>query len=133
MKMKMKFLSLLAVVAFAGAVTGCVETVDGHSEAGVPFVKDSVEGRYEVSPQRVFDAAKAVLKFNGALVSENLINNSLEGKVNQETVWVQVEQIDNVKPVTRVVVQVRTRARGTDIDLAHDIEKQIAIKLVEQH
>ena len=35
-----------------------------------------------------------------------------------------------MKPVTRVVVQTRTRSGASDIDLAHDIEKQIALQLV---
>jgi hypothetical protein len=41
-----------------------------------------------------------------------------------------VSEVDQAKPISDVVVQVRTKAGGTDIELAHDIEKQIALALV---
>ena len=127
--MKTKFFVLFVMAALAGIVTGCVETVDGRAQPGVPFLKDKVEGRYERSLPQVIAAAKAVLKFNGQLTSDNSVNNSLEAKVNQESVWVKVDEIDPVKPVTRVQVQTRSRAGISDIDLAHEIEKQIALNL----
>jgi len=117
------------MAALAGMVAGCVETVDGRSHAGVPFVKDKVEGSYERSVPQVVEAAKAVLKFNGQLISNNTINNSLEGRVNQESVWIKVDELDASKPITRVQVQTRGPAGGPDVDLAHEIEKQIAIQL----
>src|ERR1700710_2915746 len=105
MKIKLFVGFLIASLAVIGA--GCVETVDGRSQAGVPFVKEKIEGRYERSVSQVLDAARAVIKLNGTLTSENTVNNSLEGKVNQITVWVRVEELDSVKPVTRVIVQAR--------------------------
>jgi len=129
--MKKKIFGLLLLTALAGFVTtGCVETVDGRSEAGIPFIKDTVQGNYERSVPQVVDAARAVLKFNGQLTVDNSVNNSLEGKVNQVTVYIRVQGIDSVKPITRVMVQTRTRAGVSDIDLAHEIEKQIALQLV---
>jgi hypothetical protein len=127
--MKIKLLALFLLAALAGLATGCVETVDGHSQMGDPFVKDKVEGRYERTVQQVLDAARAVIKFNGALTGDNTVNNSLEGKINQVSVFVRADEIDTLKPVTRVQVQARTRAGGTDLDLAHEIEKQIALQL----
>jgi hypothetical protein len=32
--------------------------------------------------------------------------------------------------VTEILVQARTKAGGTDVDLAHEMEKQVALKLV---
>jgi len=52
-----------------------------------------------------------------------------EGKVNQRSVWVRVEQID--PKISSVRVQTRTKGGGTDADLAHELEKQIALKLVK--
>ncbi|EEF57188.1 hypothetical protein [Pedosphaera parvula] len=127
--MKNKFLILLLVAGLASLVAGCVSTVDGRSEAGIPFLKDSVEGRYERTVPVVFAAAKQVLAFNGALVAENTLNNSLEARIAQREVFVRVQELDPVKPITRLVVQTRTPAGGTDIDLAHEIEKQIALKM----
>ncbi|HZQ47683.1 MAG TPA: hypothetical protein VFC07_11765 [Verrucomicrobiae bacterium] len=128
--MKRKLFALFMIAGMAGLVAGCVETVDGRSQAGVPFVKDKVEGRYERPTPQVFAAAKKVLAFNGTLTGENTINNSLEAKVNQESVWVRVEELDANKSVSHVIVQARTKAGGTDLDLAHEIEKQIALQLV---
>lgn len=128
--MKRKIFALFLTAGMAGLVAGCVETVDGRSQAGVPFVKDKVEGRYERPVPQVFAAAKKVLAFNGTLTGENTINSSLEAKVNQDSVWVRVEELDTTKPVSHVIVQARTKGGGTDLDLAHEIEKQIALQLV---
>ena len=79
-------------------------------------------------------AAKDVIKFNGTLLSETTLHTetnevkTVEGKVNQRTVWVRVEAVD--PKVTGVAVQARTPGGGADVELAHELEKQIAIKLV---
>ena len=127
--MKTKLLILLATTTLAGFVTGCVESVDGRTHAAVPFIKNKVEGSYERSVPQVLEAATAVIKFNGQLVADNTVNNSIEGRVNQTTVWVRVEEVDASKPVSRVQVQTRNRAGAPDLDLAHEIEKQIALQL----
>ncbi len=128
--MKTKILMLVVAAGVGVLGTGCVETVDGRSQAGVPWVKDSVEGRYEVPAARGFDAAKQVLAFNGTVTGENTINHSLEAKVNQTSVFVRVDDLDPSKPLTHVIVQTRTKGGGSDLDLAHEMEKQIALKLV---
>lgn len=130
--MMKKIFSALTAVSLIGA--GCVPTVTGRSTGGVPFVKDAVEGHYERTVDQVFDAAKDVVKFNGALVNESILHSetntvkTVEGKINQRNVWIRVEAMD--PKVTGVIVQTRTKGGGTDIDLAHEIEKQIALKLV---
>jgi len=101
----------------------------------VPFVKDRVEGRYERSVDQVFDASKQVVKTMGVLVREGVIYGqtnevkTVEGKVNQRNVWIKVEGIE--PKITSVIVQTRTSGGGADIDLAHELEKQIALKLVQ--
>ena|ERR1700722_4160263 len=127
--MNKKLFAVLLAAGLAGAVTGCVETVDGRSQAGVPFIKDKFESQYDVSVERVINAAKKVLAFNGTLVAENNINHSLEGKVNQTTVWVRVEAVDTSKPITKVTVQTRAKTGTTDLDLGKEIDKQIALQL----
>ena len=130
--MKIKFFVLFLVTALAGLVTGCVETIDGHTEPGVPFLKDKVEGRYERPLAQVLDAARAVIKFNGQLISDNVVNNTLEGRIDQMWVFVKVEEVQATpgKAVTQVTVQARNKYGGTNVDLAHEIEKQIALQLV---
>lgn len=117
----------MAVCGLAVLVSGCVNTVDGRKSPGVPFVKDKIEGSYQRPVAQVFAAAKEVLAFNGVLTGENTINNSLEAKVNTCSVWVRVDKID--EKVTHVIVQARAKGGVADIDLAHEIEKQIALKL----
>ncbi len=115
---------------------GCVDTVSGRKAGGVPWIKDRVEGHYERPLIQVFDAAKEVVKFNGALINESILHTetnevrTVEGKVNQRSVWIRVEAVDT--KVTGVVVQTRTPGGGSDIDLAHELEKQIALKLVSR-
>ena len=111
---------------------GCVETVTGDKTGGFP-IPDKMSGRYERPLDQVFDAAKDVVKFNGTLVKESIMHTetnmvkTVEGRINQRSVWVRVESID--PKVTQVMVQTRTQAGGSDLPLAHEIEKQIALKL----
>src|SRR5579872_6291855 len=85
-------------VVLVGA--GCVSTVDERKTAGVPFIKDRIEGRYERTVEQVADAAKQVVSSNGVLVNESTLYaqtnavKTVEGKVNQRTVWVRIESID---------------------------------------
>lgn len=119
--------------AFA-LVVGCVSTVNDRSTAGVPFVKDQVGGQYERSVDQVFQAAKEILSSLGTIVNDSTLYGqtnmvrTIQGKVDQRNVWIRVEGVDP-KPITLLVVQARTKAGGSDLDLAHEIEKQIAVKL----
>jgi outer membrane murein-binding lipoprotein Lpp len=111
---------------------GCVSTVNERKTGGMPFVKDKVQGRYEKSVDQLFTAAKEVIKENGILMNESTLYRTnavrtVEGKVNQRSVWVRIEAID--PKVTEVTVQTRTPGGGADIYLAHELEKQIALKL----
>ena len=117
-------------------VIGCVSTVSDRTKPGVPFVKDKIEGRYERSVEDCFVAARDVVKTMGTLTQEGTIHTTnstasvkyVEGKVNQRDVWVRLAPSDPV--VTTVTVQTRTSGGGSDLDLAHEIEKRIALKLV---
>ncbi|MBC8096221.1 MAG: DUF3568 family protein [Akkermansiaceae bacterium] len=134
--MNTKIFAGLLGLALLGA--GCVKTVTGGKTAAVPFIKDKIESRYERPAEQVFQAAKDVITFNGTLVHEgtlygqtNAIGNmvkTVEGKVNQRTVWVRIEQVE--PRISAVAVQTRTSGGGSDIDLAAEIDKQIALKLV---
>ena len=123
--MKMKW--ILFFGAGAVLISGCVATVDGRREVGMPFVRDKVEGRYERPVLDVWAAAKDVLKFSGTIYSEDTLQSTLEDSVDTRTVWVRVEPAD--PKVTKVTVQARTRNGGADMGLAAEIDKQIAIRL----
>lgn len=134
--MKMRY-----AAAFLGAVVlvaGCVSTVGGSKTAGVPFVNDKIQARYERPMDEVFEAAKEVITYNGTLLSESTLHGQTnavngiakvaQGKVNQRTVWVRVQQED--PKITAVAVQTRTSGGAADIQLAAEIDKQIALRLV---
>jgi hypothetical protein len=134
----MKISTFAALAALAALAIGCVGTVAGSKTAGVPFIKDKIEARYERPLDQVFQAAKDVVAYNGTVLSEktllhqtnavNGIAKIVEGKVNQRSVWIRVQQED--PRITDVTVQTRTSGGGTDIDLAAMLDKQIALKLV---
>ncbi len=133
--MRIQFFAGLVGVAVLAA--GCVNTVTGEKTVGVPFIKDSMESRYERPADQVFEAAKSVIKDEGVLVHEgtlygqtNAVGNivkTVQGKVNQRSVYVRVEQVDT--RVSDVTVETRTQGGVSDMDLAAQIDKQIALKL----
>jgi PBP1b-binding outer membrane lipoprotein LpoB len=134
---RMKFRFFAALMVTAVLVAGCVDTVTGGKTAGVPFIKDTIEARYEKPAEPVFQAAKQVIAEDGMLITEgtlygqtNALGNSvrtIKGKVNERTVYVRVEALD--PKITGTAVQTRTSGGVSDIDLAAQIDKQIAIKL----
>ncbi len=123
---------MIFAMAIGLLAVGCVSTVNERSTAGMPFIKDKIEGRYERSVGQVFQAAKDVVKDDGVLVREGTLYSTnevkfLEGKVNQRNVWIRVEPLD--PKITSIIVQTRTSGGGSDIDLAHQLEKEVALKL----
>ncbi len=125
--MKLNFFGSVLTAGLLLTSAGCFSGVDGHHRAGIPFVKDTIESRYERPVGQIFEAAKEVLKFNGSLIAENTINKSLEAKVDTRTVLVRIDEVE--PKVSRVVVQARKKNRMADIDLASEIDKQIALRL----
>jgi hypothetical protein len=120
------FLLLLCSLLLV-AVTGCVSTVDGRREAGVPLVKDRIIRVYERPVMQCWAAAKDVLGANGVIFSEDVMQSSISARVDTRTIRVKVESLD--EKVTRMTIQSRTKMGGSDIDLAGEIDKQIALRL----
>ena len=103
--------------------------------AGVPLTRDSVQGRYPRTLDQVYQASVQVIQNNGVVVTEfiphdttNMVR-SLQGKVNQCNVWLRVEAED--PKITSVTVQARTKWGGSNVDLAHELEKEIALQLAK--
>ena len=131
----MKTIIWMVLAASLWMVCGCVDTVNDRKTAGFPWVEDSVESRYPDRTQEdVLEASKAVLAKMGVLNAESTLYGqtnqvkALEGKVNQRSVWIRIEALN--PKLTSAVVQTRTAGGGSDMDLAHEIDKQIALKLV---
>lgn len=125
--MKRIFSAVIIAACLVGVGTGCYSTVEGDKRAGVPFLKDRLESRYERSVESVFEAARAVLQFNGTLTSENRVINSLEARIDNTTVWVRVEEVE--PGITMVQTQARGSGSGSRISIASEIDKQIALHL----
>ncbi|MGB7748026.1 MAG: DUF3568 family protein [Verrucomicrobiia bacterium] len=130
----MKTKIFAALVGIALVATGCVSTVaDTHTAAMVPFGRDSVVGNYQRTVDQVYQASVQVIQHNGVVITEYIPHDttntvrSLQGKVNQCDVWLRVEAVD--PQITQVAVQARTKWGNSNIDLAHELEKQIALQL----
>jgi hypothetical protein len=125
--MKINLSGLMAGICLLALTVGCYHSVDGRSRAGKPFVKDRLESRYERPTDQVFAAAKEVLAFNGTLTSENTVSRTLEARVDNNRVWVKVDEVE--PNICRVVVQSRKGNGSANVDLASEIDKQIALQL----
>ena len=125
--MRKNVLVFLAVSTLAIFVTGCVSTVDGRSEIANPLVKDKIVRVYERPVMQCWAASKDVLTAMGTIFSEDVMQSAVSAHVDTKIVRVKVESID--PKMSRVTVQVRTKTGGSDLDLAGEIDKQIALRL----
>ena len=131
---KILFAALAGAAIFA---TGCVQTVsDTRSFTFTPAARDSVAGRYNRPLDQVYKASVAVIQANGVLLREFVPHDytnqvrQLEGRVSDRKVWVRVEQID--AKLSQVDVEARTKIGRVDMDLVHELEKEIALKLAAE-
>lgn len=120
------FASLLLVSA-GFIVTGCYKTQEGRYKAGMPMAKDTLESRYERPADQIYQAAKATLAFNGTIIAENAGNRTASAQVNNRTVYIRVDEVE--PRVGRILVQARKKGGGGDIDLAAEIQTQVALRL----
>ena len=132
--MKTKIFAVFAGIAVIVA-TGCVNTVSGTKSPAMSWGQDSFVNKYERSVDQVYQASVTVIKNNGVLITEYIPNvtnvvRSLYGKVNQHNVWISVESLD--PKTTQVAVQVRSSAGFRDLNIAHELEKEIALQLQAQ-
>jgi len=119
--------ALTLLTALVIATPGCYKTMDDRSKFGVPFKKDKIAGQYERTVEQVQTAARKVLQFNGTVTSDDIINRVLSGKIDTRSVYVKLTEVE--PNLTGVTVQARKKNGTADIDLAAEIEKQIALQL----
>jgi hypothetical protein len=98
------------------------------------LAKDQLEGLYKRPLDEVFNAAKAVISEMGVLNKEGILHETnvvkvAEGRINERKVFVRVEAAEPT--VTSVIVQARTSGGRADIEMVHQVEKNIALKLVK--
>ncbi len=119
---------LLAISTLAFVTAGCVGTVDNRQVAGDPFSKDKLIRVYERPVLQCWAATKDVLAANGTIIHEDVMQSTLTARVDTRTVRVKTESLD--PKMTRVTLQVLTKTmRRGDLDLAGEIDKQIALRL----
>ncbi|MGZ4965439.1 MAG: DUF3568 family protein [Limisphaerales bacterium] len=124
--MKYKILLAIMLCSAAAIFSGCVETATGRMTTGMPLLTDTKISRYPRNLAQMSAATEAVLARMGKLVSHDTINNYYEARVNQRSVYVHLEAVEN--NITEVSVQART-GLGSDIQMAAEIDKQIALQL----
>ena len=131
--MRLKLLACGVAAAAAVVATGCVSTASGGKAAGVPFINDQFQSLYKMPPGVVFQAAKDVLKSDGVVTNEGTNYDGtnevqfVQARVNECRVWVSVSVAS--PGTTQAVVQVRRGSGGTDLVLANQIDKEIAVRM----
>ena len=133
--MKLKFFALVGCVVVALAATGCYKKVSGGARFGMPFAKDKVYGLYEKPVETVYSAAVAVMTDKGGVInsestkfeSATNIVRTIVGRYDQRNIYIRVQPQD--VNLTLIEVQARTPAGGTDLPLAHTLEKEIALRM----
>jgi len=118
---------LLGISALLILAAGCVRTVDNRREYGNPLVKDKVVRVYERPVAQCWAAANDVLAANGTIIHDDRMQSTVTARVDTKLVRVKTEAVD--PKMTRITTQVRTKLGNSDLDLAGEIDKQIALRL----
>lgn len=131
--MKTKMFAAFAALALAAA--GCVTTVSDTKVAGNPIGRDAVSGAYQRSVDEVYAAAVKVINTDGTLLTEYIPHDttntarSFVGRVSDNKVWMRVEAVSVSPPLTSITVEARTKWGNQDLDMAHELEKEVALQL----
>ena len=131
----MKTKIFLALAAVAIVTAGCITTVSDTKVAGNPVGRDSVSGLYRRPVDEVYRAAVKVINNDGTLLTEYIPHDTTNtvrafmGKVNQNNVWVRVIAVD--PQTSELDVEARTKWGNQDLDLAHELEKEVALQMAQ--
>ena len=121
-------LVLFCVASSIAAISvGCISTPQGK-QFGLPGVRDTVVSRYERPMDQVINSAREVLSRTGTITGDDVVNNAVSAKINNRSVWVTVSEVEPL--VTEVKVRVRSSRGASDLVMAAEIDKQIALGLV---
>jgi hypothetical protein len=120
----MRVVGWVCLILLAAA---CHTTLEGRLKAGFPG-KDTIVSRYEVPYAQVYEAAKAVLKDTGTLVSDDQVSKVLRARVDTNTIWVKLD--DSEPRITTMSVEARSSGGVANIELASEIDKRIYGRLI---
>ena len=124
------FKNLCFLLVISGALfstTGCYTTLDNRTKFGAPVSKDNITSRYQRNMAEIREATRKVFEYNGTLTGDDTVTNTITSIIDTRTVQVRILELGD--GVTEVITQVRTKNGGTDIELAAEIDKQIALQL----
>ena len=133
--MKTKLFAALAALTFVAA--GCITTVSDTKVAGNPVGRDAVSGAYQRSLDEVYAAAVKVINTDGTLLTEYIPHDTtntvraFKGRVNDNTVWMRVQAVTVEPPLSEITVGARTKWGNQDLDMAHQLEKEVALQLAK--
>ena len=128
--MKINFLALLAGIAVIAA--GCVNTVTDQHAFASTWGQDTITARYPRTQEQVYHAATFVVAQDGVLKREYItpgtnVVRSLQAKVSQRDVWIRVTEVN--PQTAQVEIQARDDWGGSDVSLASQLDKEIALQL----
>ena len=112
--MKLNWFACFILGAALTLSSGCRSTVSGDNKLAVPFMKDTIESRYNRSIDKVQIATRETLAFNGTITSDDSVTRVIQAQINNRRVYVRLEEVE--PQVTRVLVQV-FKGAGSDIEI----------------
>ena len=89
--MKLKFFAVLAGAVIAA--TGCVKTVSDTNSMATTWSQDTITGRYNSSPDQVYQAALVVINQNGVLIKEYIPHGTTNATRSLESAWVVTKRL----------------------------------------
>lgn len=120
----MRFFFFASIMVFA--LSGCIFVVGGAVGAlgGYAISQDTIQGETSNSYSDVWGSAVKVARILGDTIMEDKAAGSIEAKVNNATVWVDMEEI--VKGAVRLRVKAR-KFLFPDLKLA----QKVYVKILE--
>ena len=120
---------LSAILTFGVFQSGCALFLIGAGAAGgYSISQDEIEGLSDTSFEKVWNAAREVVRTEGAITAENKNLGTMEAVIGGSTAEFKVEQ------VTPKTVRTRIKARQTkglfpDIELAQNLYAKMLRKM----
>ena len=122
-----KILAVLCAVACAFGACGCV-AVFWAAAGGVGVFaasKDTLQGEFDISYDRLWDSSLTVMKYRGAVTNQAVEQGTIEGLDGKTKVWIKLERV--TQATTRLRVSAR-RYKMPNLEVA----QQVYTKIIEQ-
>ena len=124
-----KFLIPVAGILSFFLLSGCAIFLLGAGVGGgIAISKDTLQGTWDKSKDRVWSASREVMMQEGFIRLEDKLHGHIDGEVRKSQVEIQITQI------SQKTVQIRVKARKgykllPDMDVANDLYNKIYQKI----